>query len=147
MTPEILFFPAFNFVVMDPCVFIKKTISAIIFVLIWVDDLIICASSMQQMIEFKNIFKRRFKIKDLGEVRWFLGMQIIREDKYISINQSLYIKTILNRFEMQDATPRTLPCDPSIYHLMDKECEPLENIKIYQEMVGCLIYHPNGIQT
>ena len=128
----------------DPCVFVRKTDKDTLYVLIWVDDIIISASSMQIINEFKTNLANRFKVKDLGPLKWFLGVQFNVTDKLISMNQSLYVKNILTRFNMTDCTPRSLPCDPSVYALLEKDSEPLENPRQYQELIGSLIYLMTG---
>ena len=130
--------------VMDPCVFVRKTDKDILYILIWVDDIIIAGSSIEIVDEFKTSLANRFKVKDLGPLKWFLGMQFDITDKVISMNQSLYVKNILTRFNMTDCSPRTLPCDPSVYTLLEQDSDPFENPKQYQELVGSLIYLMTG---
>ena len=128
----------------DPCVFIRKTDKDTLYVLIWVDDIIISASSTDVMNIFKTNLSNRFKVKDLGPLKWFLGIQFDITDKCISMNQSLYVKTILSRFSMTDCTPRTLPCDPKVYTLLERDSDKLENPKKYQELIGSLIWLMTG---
>ena len=54
--------------VMDPCVFVRRKGSETLIILIWVDDVIVCASNMNLMNEFKRSFGTAFKIKDLGPI-------------------------------------------------------------------------------
>ena len=128
----------------DPCVFIRKTDKDTLYVLIWVDDIIISASSVDVMNIFKTNLSNRFKVKDLGPLKWFLGIQFDITDKCISMNQSLYVRTILSRFNMTDCTPRTLPCDPKVYTLLERDSDKLENPKKYQELIGSLIWLMTG---
>ena len=128
----------------DPCVFIRKTKQEALYVLIWVDDLIIAGSSLNIVNEFKANFGSRFKIKDLGELKWFLGIQFDISDSVIKMNQSLYVQSILERFNMSNCSPRTLPCDPSVYHLLEEKSDPLQDARKYRELVGSLIYLMTG---
>ena len=60
----------------------------------------------------------------------------------------MYTNNILARFDMTDCTPRTLPCDPSVYKILEKpndynknvESPPFEDPRAYRELVGSLIY-------
>ena len=126
--------------VVDPCVFIRRSKSSTLIILIWVDDLIVAASSEIVMNTFKRNFAGTYKIKDLGELSYFLGIQFKITKNVISLNQSFYIQTILNRFNMNEAQPRSLPCDPSIYDLLRLPSELMENPTPYREMIGSLIY-------
>ena len=73
-----------------------------------------------------------------------MGIQFDISDNVISMNQSLYVQTILERFNMSNCTPRTLPCDPSVYHLLEEKSDPLQDPTKYRELVGSLIYLMTG---
>ena len=62
----------------------------------------------------KTNFGSKFKMKALGELKWFLGIQFNISDNVISMNQTLYVQNILDRFNMPGCKPRNLPCDPSV---------------------------------
>ena len=126
--------------VMDPCVFVRKSESSTLIILLWVDDLIIAASDQKTLNDFKTNFAQRFKIKDLGPLTWFLGIQFKVCKDSVSLDQSLYVKTLLSRFNANDMTPCSIPCDPSIYELLREPSPLLENPTVYREMVGSYIY-------
>ncbi|CAL4127118.1 unnamed protein product, partial [Meganyctiphanes norvegica] len=107
---------------------------------IWVDDIIIAGSSEEAIVKFKENFGKKFKIKDLGILRWFLGIQFDVTPNIISMNQTLYCQNIINRFGMSDCVPRTNPCDPSVYELLGQESELCEDKTLYQEIIGSLLY-------
>ena len=126
--------------IMDPCVYVRRTKSSTLIILIWVDDLIIAASDLNTLNKFKTNFGNSFLTKDLGTLKWFLGINFNINDKFISLDQSFYVQTILNRFNMNEAKPRSLPCDPSVYDLLRQQSEYLENPRPYRELIGSLIY-------
>ena len=113
-------------------------------VLIWVDDVIIFASDDLLTKDFKQKMSSVFKMTDLGQLHWFIGMQFIRSENSIEINQSLYIEKVLKRFNMTDCTPRKLPCDPNFANTTSIDSKPLPDAKLYQEIVGSLIYVMTG---
>jgi len=66
----------------DPCVYVgnDKQSGAIIIVILYVDDIMIAGPSMMDAINrFKQAISQQFKIKDLGELKWMLGMQVVSE--------------------------------------------------------------------
>ena len=95
----------------DHCVYKKTTNDGVTLVIIWVDDLIIAASNMNLMNSFKDNMKRRFKMKDLGKISYFLGIDFNQKDGEMRMNQKRYLTKLLERFNMTDCKPRTTPCE------------------------------------
>lgn len=61
----------------------------------WVDDIIIGDDNIHVLKEVKEFLKMRFKMKDLKELSWFLGIQFKFESGCIEMNQSKYVESIL----------------------------------------------------
>lgn len=61
-------------------------------------------------------------MKDLGDISYFLGINFERIDNIISMDQSQYLKNVLERFGMESCKPRSTPCDtkPSTYYCDDE---------------------------
>ena len=59
----------------DACVYIREDDDNKILIVMWVDDIVIAASSIKLMNEAKELLKENFKMKDLGPISWFLGIQ------------------------------------------------------------------------
>ena len=124
----------------DPCVYYKINSTVILYVLIWVDDIIVSGNSCELIGDFKEKLSKRFKVKSMGPLSWFLGIQFKISDTVISMNQSMYINNILTRFGMNDCAPKTLPCDPSIHSILRNKSKPMKDPTLYRELVGSLIY-------
>ena len=99
----------------DACLYFKHGESVIIFIVIWVDDIVIAASSEKLLNDTKYLLKNKFKMKDLGPISWILGIGFKQTDDGIEMGQSYYLKGILERFNMTDCKPRSTPCQ--IRHL------------------------------
>jgi hypothetical protein len=56
---------------------LKKTNHGIIFIVIYADDLIITRDSDANILDLKKLLKQKFEMKDLGELRYFLGIKVI----------------------------------------------------------------------
>ena len=82
----------------DPCLFVRVQQQGRLYIIICVDDVIIAATHINLINQFKDAFARKFKIKDMGNLNWFLGIQFNLSDSVISLNQFLYTNTIINRF-------------------------------------------------
>ncbi|XP_068211921.1 uncharacterized protein [Palaemon carinicauda] len=107
----------------------------VVIILVWVDDLIVAASNKQLLYNVKQMLKDRFKMKDLGKLSHFLGIDFKQCDGTIKMNQRRYVCKILEKFDMSNCKPRHTPSEQKI------ECsgETLTDC-IYREAVGSLIY-------
>ena len=124
----------------DPCIYINKTTDIII--AMWVDDLIIFGKDMASINDLKAQLNEEYEMKDLGELKYFLGIQVHRdrERKIIHINQSGYNRTILERFGMQNSKPASVPLSAGVRLVKATIMDTLTEQKEYQSMVGSLMY-------
>ena len=122
----------------DPCFYTKDGDT---FLVHWVDDIIIAAKPCS-LKPVKEALKSRFKMKDLGQISYFLGIEFEFEDNKLSIHQSRYISKVLHKFRMNDCKPRSTPCEANPSHKIKENEEPLNEaeLKRYRQIVGSLIY-------
>lgn len=128
----------------DPCVYTKdlnQPTGDQAVIVVWVDDILIAASNASFMKAIKVKMNLTFKMKDLGKVSWFLGIQFLHDprDGSITMSQSQYIEKLLLKFGMHDCKPKYTPCDVNLNKFCDEPAEPADE-KMYKEMVGSLIY-------
>src|SRR5258707_8293604 len=113
----------------------------ILSIAVYVDDLSLFGPKGRVMDNLKDLLKSEFKVTDLGDLHWLLGIRIEYRDNDITLSQSVYIDTILKRFGLYDCNPVTYPLDKN--HQIDKATTNTDsevNIKLYQQMVGSLMY-------
>ena len=122
----------------DTCVYTKEKHNEKVILIIWVDDLIIAASNENVLKNVKGILTERFKMKDLGKLRYFLGIDFKQEDGVVKMSQERYVSKILDRFGMQDCKARETPCEPKLEYTED--AEKMKDPRKYREAVGSLIY-------
>ena len=91
-----------------PCIFIKKSKTGFAIIVVYVDDLNLIRT-LEELTRTANYLKREFEIKDLGKIKFCLGLQIKHFPTGISVHQSAYTKKILKRFYMNKAHPLTSP--------------------------------------
>lgn len=129
----------------DPCIYFTHGL----ILGIYVDDIIIFWKDVKQRDKLKASLNSVFKMKDMGQATNCIGLQITYEDKAISLDQSSYIKKILERFNMSDCKPCKSPSDTnqklslSMCANSEAEQQELQNIP-YQEAVGSLLYLAQG---
>jgi Reverse transcriptase (RNA-dependent DNA polymerase) len=108
-------------------------------VLVYVDDIIVTGNNGKEICEVKDSLKKKFEIKDLGRLKYFLGIEIAHSTKGLFISQRKYTLDLLKETGKLGAKPVTTPID-SNYKLNPEDGELLEDIGQYQRLVGKLIY-------
>ena len=91
------------------------------------DDLIIASNYTTTLTDVKKSLGLRFKMKDLGVLAWFLGLEFICENDVIKVNQTQYIKKVLFKFNMENCKPRSTPCEMATGKLDEGDAE-LDNV-------------------
>lgn len=132
----------------EPCVYFTNDLDVIL--AIYVDDILIFWKNAEKRDEIKKSLSGAFKMKDMGAASNCVGLRITRhENGDISLDQSTYIKQILDRFNMTECNPISTPSDTNIKLSLSmcpqNEKERMEVLNIpYQEAVGSLLYLTQG---
>ena len=100
----------------DNCIYVLHEVSTIVYVLLYVDDLLLAANNLNRLQSIKAELGKRFEMKDLGEAQFILGLQIHRDRAHrrLSLSQSQYVKSLLSRFNMQECKPASTPMSTGI---------------------------------
>lgn len=124
----------------DRCIYILKGNDKRdnVYLVLYVDDLLICTGSQVRMDELKTYLMKRFLMVDLKEIRFFLGIKIQRSGNKLTLDQSAYIKTVLEKFNMVDCNPVKTPLVSNI-NFINLESE-IEYNAPCKSVLGCLMY-------
>lgn len=115
-----------------------------IFILIYVDDILILAKNHAGITTFLDELKKSFDFHDNGPVRLFLGMDIIQKSDGIFVHQQSYIHNSLHRFGLQNVKPVATPYNSKEILKPNTGTATPDEIKTFQEMIGCLIWIQTG---
>lgn len=125
----------------DPCLYSKEIDNQFCYVIVYVDDLIVACSTMKQMQEIEGIFKPHFVMQDLGQINYYLGMQVTNDEHgNFELNQSAYIMKIVSDFSLTDAKPIKTPMEVSYGYGKSDSSQLLENNTKYRSLIGRLLY-------
>lgn len=129
----------------DPCLYYRKNGSEILILAVYVDDILLFASSQCVLENIKRELCMAFKMKTLGTAKFCLGMRITRSKNTITLDQQHYVEQILSRFGMSDCKSVTTPLNWS--EKLTKDLCPKDDAERmlvdknrYQQAVGCLNY-------
>ncbi|KAJ9536444.1 hypothetical protein OSB04_un000379 [Centaurea solstitialis] len=106
---------------------------------IYVDDIIFASTNPESCIEFEQIMKSRFQMSMMGELTFFLGLQVRQTPQGIFINQSKYTHDILKRFDFTGPKSASTPMSTSFQLDADLSGNPVDQ-KIYRAIIGSPLY-------
>jgi hypothetical protein len=126
----------------DPSLFTLDNKTSTVYLLIYVDDIIIAGKDKGTVNYIKEELLTRFEGRDLGEVTSFLGINITRDrsSNMIKIDQAGMISSIIQQFGLEEAKTKTTPLSPSV-KLSKNEGELLDKKQFpYGTLVGKLMF-------
>jgi len=137
----------FEMNVVDDCVYHKFNGSKYIFLVLYVDDILLATNNIDMLHDTKKFLSRNFEMKDLGDASFVLGIQIHRDQSQgiLGLSQRSYIEKVLKRFNMQDCKSHDTSVVKgdmfSLNQCLKGNLEILEMQKIpYASAVGSLMY-------
>ncbi|GJT35025.1 putative ribonuclease H-like domain-containing protein [Tanacetum coccineum] len=123
----------------DKTLFIKKDSRDIILVQVYVDDIIFGSTNKAWCDEFEVLMKGEFEMSAMGEMTFFLGLQVKQLPDGLFISQDKYVKDMLTKFDMESVRTATTPYEAAKTKLKD-ETDPPVNVHLYRSMIGSLMY-------
>uniref|UniRef100_A0A3Q7J8J8 Reverse transcriptase Ty1/copia-type domain-containing protein n=1 Tax=Solanum lycopersicum TaxID=4081 RepID=A0A3Q7J8J8_SOLLC len=122
----------------------------IVIVLVYVDDILVTGNDANLIEETKHVLHSYFKIKDLGELKYFLGIEFLRSNKGIVMNQRKYALEMISEVGLAAAKPVMTPleCNMKLTSVEFDEGnvttdDLFPDINKYQRLVGKLLYLTN----
>ncbi|KAL2335001.1 hypothetical protein Fmac_016214 [Flemingia macrophylla] len=123
----------------DHSLFIKSSKSHFTALLVYVDDIILAGDDKAEIDFIKAQLHKSFKIKDLGNLRYFLGLEVARSSKGILLNQRKYTLEVLEDVGFLAAKPSSTPFSPSS-KLHNDFGSPYNDESTYRCLIGRLLY-------
>lgn len=125
----------------EPTLFVKSAEGSddFLIVSIYVDDLIITGTTPALIEQFKTSMKSEFDMSDMGEMCYFLGVEVNQTEDGIHLSQRKYAREILERFNMEDCNEVRNPIVPGCKLIKDDQ-SGFVDAAVYKQMVGCVMY-------
>lgn len=125
--------------VADTSLFIKRAGHQVLYVLVYVDDMLITGNDKSAISQLITTLDSRFSLKDLGETKYFLGVEMTRSSSGLHLHQQKYITDLLEKTKMTAAKPVSTPMSPTP-KLSLKSGTKLDNASEYRATIGSLQY-------
>ncbi|GJV01739.1 putative ribonuclease H-like domain-containing protein [Tanacetum coccineum] len=103
------------------------------------DDIIFGSTKKSLCIEFEGLMRKKFQISSMGELTFFLGLQVMQRDDGIFISQDKYVAYILKKFDFSSVKTSSTPIETNKALLKDEEGEDVD-VHLYRSMIRSLMY-------
>ncbi|GJU35500.1 putative ribonuclease H-like domain-containing protein [Tanacetum coccineum] len=123
----------------DKTLFIKRHKNDILLVQVYVDDIIFGSTKKEMSIEFKNLMHDKFQMISIGELSFFLGLQVQQKSDGIFISQDKYVAEILKKFYFASVKTASTLMETNKALIKDEEAEEVD-VHLYRSMIGSLMY-------
>ena len=132
----------------EPCIFYYKNMNIICIILIYVDDVIIASNNNEFINSVKAYLDNIYGIKDLGELKYFLGIEIKQnyQENIITLSQKGYIEKVCKKYDLKMTTKYSTPL-PANTKINKQEVPTINSqeylemkSKPYREIIGSWIY-------
>jgi hypothetical protein len=126
----------------DPSLFIYAGKDGPVYILVYVDDLLIAAKDINTVAHVKSMLMTAFEARDLGDATYFLGMTISRDrsSRTIKLGQERMTTDLVSKYEGSDVKPKGVPLSASV-RLSKEEGNPLDQSRYgYSQLIGSLMY-------
>ncbi|GJT18622.1 putative ribonuclease H-like domain-containing protein [Tanacetum coccineum] len=123
----------------DKTLFIRRVKSDILLIQVYVNDIIFGSTKKSLCIEFEKMMHKKFQMSSMGELAFFLGLQVKKKEDGIFISQDKYVTKILKKFGFTDVKTASTPMETHKPLLRDADGEDVDE-HLYRSMIGSLMY-------
>ncbi|GJZ38960.1 putative ribonuclease H-like domain-containing protein [Tanacetum coccineum] len=123
----------------DKTLFIKRDKGDILLVQVYVDDIIFGSTKKSLCTEFEKMMHKKFQMSSMGELTFFLGLQVKQKEDGIFISQDKYVTEILKKFGFSDVKTASTPMETHKPLLKDADGEDVDE-HLYRSMIRSLMY-------
>ncbi|GJV50737.1 putative ribonuclease H-like domain-containing protein [Tanacetum coccineum] len=123
----------------DKTLFIRRDKGDILLVQVYVDDIIFGSTKKSLCTEFEKMMHKKFQMSYMGELTFFLGLQVKQKEDGVFISQAKYVTKILKKFGFTNVKTASTPMETQKPLLKDEDGEEVD-VHLYRSMIGSLMY-------
>ncbi|GJU79318.1 putative ribonuclease H-like domain-containing protein [Tanacetum coccineum] len=123
----------------DKTLFIRRDKGDILLVQVYVDDIIFGSTKKSLCNAFEKLMHEKFQMSSMGELTFFLGLQVKQKNDGIFISQDKYVAKILKKFGFTEVKTASTPMETQKPLLKDEDGEEVD-VHMYRSMIGSLMY-------
>ncbi|GJS65610.1 putative ribonuclease H-like domain-containing protein [Tanacetum coccineum] len=123
----------------DKTLFTRREKGDSLLVQVYVDDIIFGSTKKSLCTEFEKMMHKKFQISYMGELTFFLGLQVKHKNDGVFISQDKYATKILKKFGFTDVKTTSTPMETQNPLLKDEDGEEVD-VHLYRSMIGLLMY-------
>ncbi|GKA66664.1 putative ribonuclease H-like domain-containing protein, partial [Tanacetum coccineum] len=123
----------------DKTLFIRKDKGDILLVQVYVDDIIFGFTKKSLCTEFEKMMHKKFQMSSMGELTFFLGLEVKQKEDGIFISQDKYVTEILKKIGFTNVKTASTPMEIQKLLLKDEDGEEVD-VHLYRSMIGSLMY-------
>ncbi|GKG22071.1 uncharacterized mitochondrial protein-like protein, partial [Tanacetum coccineum] len=124
----------------DKTLFIKRYKGDILLAQVYVDDIIFGSTKKELCIEFEKLIHEKFQMSSMGELTFFLGLQMQQKKDDIFISQDKYVGEILKKFGFTEVKTASTILEIQKPLLKDEDGEEVD-VHMYRSMIGSEVYN------
>ncbi|GKB14981.1 putative ribonuclease H-like domain-containing protein [Tanacetum coccineum] len=123
----------------DKTLFIKRHKNDIQLVQVYVDNIIFGSTKKEMSTKFEKLLHDKFQMSSMGELSFFLGLQVQQKSNEIFISQDKYVAEILKKFDFASVKTASTPIETNKALIKDEEAEDVD-VHLYRSVIRSLMY-------
>ena len=123
----------------DQCVYVRGNSDEKTIIAVYVDDMVILSKTNAELNRVKQLLAERFKMKDMGELKYILGINVKQGSQCVFLNQQTYVEQMLDKYGMGNCNPASTPAATDLKLIKEDGSKSVDQSK-YQSMIGSLLY-------
>ncbi|GJS90722.1 putative ribonuclease H-like domain-containing protein [Tanacetum coccineum] len=123
----------------DKTLFIRRNKKDIMLVQVYVDDIIFGSTNKSWCADFEALMQSRFQMSSMGELTFFLGLQVKQNKDGIFISQDKYVADMLKKFDLVNVKAAITPMETKLPLTKDEDAFDVD-VHLYRSMIGSLMY-------